>query len=40
LLGEVGARVARLYETFFRGGGHETCVLRYADHKLYVRKTT
>jgi predicted regulator of Ras-like GTPase activity (Roadblock/LC7/MglB family) len=41
LLGEVGARVARLYETFFSGGGDmETCVLRYAEHKLYVRKTT
>ena len=41
LLGEVGARIARLYETFFSGGGDmETCVLRYAEHKLYVRKTT
>jgi predicted regulator of Ras-like GTPase activity (Roadblock/LC7/MglB family) len=41
LLGEVGSRVARLYETFFSGGGDmETCVLRYAEHKLYVRKMT
>ncbi len=41
LLGEVGARIARLYETFFSGGGDmETCMLRYAEHKLYVRKTT
>ncbi len=41
LLGEVGPRVARLYETFFSGGGDlETCVIRYAEHKLYVRKMT
>ncbi len=41
LLGEVGGRVARLFETFFTGGGDvETCVLRYAEHKIYVRKTT
>lgn len=41
LLGEVGARIARLYETFFSGGGDmETCMLRYAEHKLYVRKMT
>jgi predicted regulator of Ras-like GTPase activity (Roadblock/LC7/MglB family) len=41
LLGEVGPRIARLYETFFSGGGDmETCVLRYAEHKLYVRKMT
>ena len=41
LLGEVGARIARLYETFFTGGGDmETCVLRYAEHKLYIRKMT
>jgi predicted regulator of Ras-like GTPase activity (Roadblock/LC7/MglB family) len=41
LLKDVGARVARLYETFFSGGEDmESCVLRYAEHKLYVRKTT
>jgi predicted regulator of Ras-like GTPase activity (Roadblock/LC7/MglB family) len=41
LLGEVGARVARLYETLVSGGGDmETCVLRYAEHKLFLRKTT
>ncbi len=41
LLGEVGPRIARLYETFFSGGGDmETCVLRYAEHKLYIRKMT
>jgi predicted regulator of Ras-like GTPase activity (Roadblock/LC7/MglB family) len=40
LLSDVGARVARLYETFFAGGGDlDTCVLRYAEHKLYFRKT-
>jgi len=41
LLGEVGPRVARLYETFFSGGGDmETCILRYAEHKLYIRRMT
>jgi predicted regulator of Ras-like GTPase activity (Roadblock/LC7/MglB family) len=41
VLGEVGARIARLYETFFSGGGDmDTCVLRYAEHKLYIRKMT
>src|SRR5580692_2142930 len=41
VLGEVGPRVARLYETFFSGGGDmETCVLRYAEHKLYIRRMT
>ena len=40
LLSDVGARVARLYETFFAGGGDlDTCVLRYAEHKLYLRRT-
>jgi predicted regulator of Ras-like GTPase activity (Roadblock/LC7/MglB family) len=41
LLGEVGARISRLFETFFSGGGDmETCVLRYSEHKVYIRKTT
>jgi predicted regulator of Ras-like GTPase activity (Roadblock/LC7/MglB family) len=41
LLGEIGPRIARLYETFFSGGGDmETCILRYAEHKLYVRRMT
>src|ERR1035438_4746304 len=41
LLGEIGPRIARLYETFFSGGADmETCVLRYAEHKLYVRRMT
>src|SRR3954454_9514073 len=41
LLGEVGPRIARLYETFFSGcGDMETCMLRYAEHKLYVRRMT
>jgi len=41
LLGEIGPRIARLYETFFSGGGDmETCILRYAEHKLYIRRMT
>jgi predicted regulator of Ras-like GTPase activity (Roadblock/LC7/MglB family) len=41
VLGEVCPRIARLYETFFSGGGDmDTCMLRYDEHKLYVRKTT
>jgi predicted regulator of Ras-like GTPase activity (Roadblock/LC7/MglB family) len=41
VLGEIGPRIARLYETFFSGGGDmETCVLRYAEHKLYIRRMT
>jgi len=41
LLAEIGPRIARLYETFFSGGADmETCVLRYAEHKLYVRRMT
>lgn len=38
---DVGPRITRLYETFFSGGEDmDACVLRYADHKLYVRKMT
>jgi predicted regulator of Ras-like GTPase activity (Roadblock/LC7/MglB family) len=41
LFAEVGPRIARLFETFVSGGKDlETCVLRYAEHKLYVRKMT
>jgi predicted regulator of Ras-like GTPase activity (Roadblock/LC7/MglB family) len=41
LFAEVGPRVARLFETFVSGGRDmETCMLRYAEHKLYVRKMT
>jgi predicted regulator of Ras-like GTPase activity (Roadblock/LC7/MglB family) len=41
LFADVGPRVARLFETFVSGGRDmETCVLRYADHKLYIRKMT
>jgi predicted regulator of Ras-like GTPase activity (Roadblock/LC7/MglB family) len=38
---EVGPRITRLYETF-RSSGEELdgCVLRYADHKLYLRPMT
>lgn len=41
LFEDVGPRVARLFETFVSGGRElETCMLRYADFKLYVRKMT
>jgi predicted regulator of Ras-like GTPase activity (Roadblock/LC7/MglB family) len=41
LFADVGPRVARLFETFVSGGKDlETCMLRYAEHKLYVRKMT
>ncbi len=41
LFADVGPRVARLFETFVSGGRDmETCMLRYAEHKLYVRKMT
>jgi predicted regulator of Ras-like GTPase activity (Roadblock/LC7/MglB family) len=41
LFDEVGPRVARLFETFISGGKDmETCMLRYAEHKLYIRKIT
>jgi predicted regulator of Ras-like GTPase activity (Roadblock/LC7/MglB family) len=41
LFSEVGPRVTRLYETFASGGHElESAMLRYADHKLYLRKMT
>ncbi len=41
LFSEVGPRIARLHDTF-RSGGEEidACVLRYQEHKLYLRKMT
>jgi predicted regulator of Ras-like GTPase activity (Roadblock/LC7/MglB family) len=41
LFADVGPRVARLFETF-GGGGNEmdACMLRFAEHKIYVRKMT
>jgi predicted regulator of Ras-like GTPase activity (Roadblock/LC7/MglB family) len=41
LFEEVGPRITRLYETF-RSSGEELdgCVLRYVDHKLYLRAMT
>jgi hypothetical protein len=38
---EVGPRITRLYETF-RSSGEELdgCVLRYGEHKLYLRAMT
>jgi predicted regulator of Ras-like GTPase activity (Roadblock/LC7/MglB family) len=39
LFAEVGPRVARLYDTFQSGGEEmNACMLRYAEHKLYVRR--
>jgi predicted regulator of Ras-like GTPase activity (Roadblock/LC7/MglB family) len=41
LFADVGPRVARLFETFVSGGKDvDTCMLRYSDHKMYVRKMT
>jgi predicted regulator of Ras-like GTPase activity (Roadblock/LC7/MglB family) len=41
VLSEVGPRIARLYETFASGGDElESVMLRYFEHKLYVRKMT
>ena len=38
---EVGPRLARLHETFWSGGEEmDSCLLRYAEHKLYLRKMT
>jgi predicted regulator of Ras-like GTPase activity (Roadblock/LC7/MglB family) len=41
LFAELGPRITRFYETF-AGGGEEldACVLRYAEHKLYLRRMT
>ena len=39
LFSEVGPRIARLYETFLSGGEEmDACVLRFPEHKLYLRK--
>jgi predicted regulator of Ras-like GTPase activity (Roadblock/LC7/MglB family) len=41
LFSEVGPRIARLHETFLSGGEDmDACVLRYSEHKLYLRKMT
>jgi predicted regulator of Ras-like GTPase activity (Roadblock/LC7/MglB family) len=41
LFADVGPRVARLFETFVSGGRDmETCMLRYGEHKLFLRKMT
>jgi predicted regulator of Ras-like GTPase activity (Roadblock/LC7/MglB family) len=41
LFAEVGPRVARLFETFVSGGREmDACMLRFAEHKVYVRKMT
>jgi predicted regulator of Ras-like GTPase activity (Roadblock/LC7/MglB family) len=38
---DVGPRVTRLYETFLSGEEElEFCVLRFAEHKLYLRRMT
>jgi predicted regulator of Ras-like GTPase activity (Roadblock/LC7/MglB family) len=39
LFAEVGPRVTRLYETFLTGGEElDSAMLRFAEHKLYLRK--
>jgi predicted regulator of Ras-like GTPase activity (Roadblock/LC7/MglB family) len=39
LFAEVGPRIARLYETFLSGGEEmDACLLRFLEHKLYLRK--
>ena len=39
VLAEVGPRITRLYETFASGGQElESVMLRYFEHKLYLRK--
>jgi len=39
LFAEVGPRLARLQETFFSGGEElDSCLLRFSEHKLYLRK--
>ena len=39
LFAEVGPRVTRLYETIGSGGDElESCMLRYAEHKVYLRR--
>ncbi len=41
LFSEVGPRITRLYETFLSGSEElDACMLRYAEHKLYLRKMT
>lgn len=41
LFAEVGPRATRLYETFLSGGEElDACMLRYAEHKLYLRRMT
>jgi predicted regulator of Ras-like GTPase activity (Roadblock/LC7/MglB family) len=41
LFAEVGPRIARLHETFLSGGEDlDACILRFAEHKLYIRKMT
>jgi predicted regulator of Ras-like GTPase activity (Roadblock/LC7/MglB family) len=41
LFAEVGPRVTRLYETFLSGDEElDFCVLRFAEHKIYLRRMT
>jgi predicted regulator of Ras-like GTPase activity (Roadblock/LC7/MglB family) len=41
LFEEVGPRVTRLYETFLSGAEDlDACMLRFAEHKIYLRKMT
>jgi predicted regulator of Ras-like GTPase activity (Roadblock/LC7/MglB family) len=41
LFAEVGPRITRLYETFLSGGEElDACVMRYSEHKIYLKKMT
>lgn len=41
LFAELGPRITRFYETFLSAGEElDACVLRYAEHKLYLRRMT
>jgi predicted regulator of Ras-like GTPase activity (Roadblock/LC7/MglB family) len=41
LFEEVGPRITRLYETFLSGGEElDSCMLRFAEQKIYLRKMT
>lgn len=41
LFAEAGPRITRLYETFVSGGDElDSCILRYSEHKLYLRRMT
>jgi predicted regulator of Ras-like GTPase activity (Roadblock/LC7/MglB family) len=41
LFADLGPRIARLYEAFLSGGDQmDACLIRYTEHKLYLRRMT